>query len=362
MFSNPPTVSDEGQDDEKKIYATPEEEPSPVPSPSPTPSVTPFPWQPWNPFPTWPTIVPSPIPSATPITKPSTIPSVWPVVKPSATPSTRPQSPEKNDRIEVPTNFFSLFMRPFGQSFGTFDDGHLEQPDSLPFLGQGFLKIFQERDRTYGSLDMISLIQASAQEIHREYPATEAVQVGDIAKKTGGEIRGHGSHQNGLDVDIAYFRKDRKVMPATGSCPGITTGFCEQFVDSKGVVTKNFDIETNWKFIQLLDSSGRLDRIFADRRLKKVFCEYAVAKGMRETWKETLRKLRHWPKHGDHMHVRMTCPPNSKKCRPFPSLPAGDGCASLLDASKRGIIRMDGELSDQTDSEDFDSNTDGRGC
>jgi len=254
-------------------------------------------------------------------------------------------------------------MRPWGQAFGTFDNGHLEKADELPLEGDGYLKVFQERDRGFGSLDLISLIQASSKEIRRDFPAVELVQVGDLAKEKGGNIPGHGSHQNGLDVDIVYFRKDRYVMPKTKSCPGISTGFCEQHVDPKGRVKANFDVEANWRMIQLLDSSNRLDRIFTDLRLKKVFCEYAVAKGMRAEWGSTLRKLRHWPKHADHMHVRLTCPPNSTKCKPFAALPAGDGCGPLLGAknTSAAFIRMSGEL-DETEATEIPGDPNDGGC
>jgi penicillin-insensitive murein endopeptidase len=248
--------------------------------------------------------------------------------------------------IDVSTNLLTIFTRNFAQSFGVYDDGHLEKPDSMPLLGQGFLKIFQERNRGYGSLDLLSVVQSAAKEIHRDIPAAEALQIGDITAKAGGPLGGHGSHQNGLDVDLVYFKKDHRVMPTTGSTPG-ATGFDEDFVDAKGNVVPNFDIDANWAFIQVLVATNRIDRIFADQHIKREFCRYAVAKGLRQEWSETLRKLRHWPNHQDHMHVRLTCPPNSKKCKPIPAIPAGDGCDNLLDRAGSdggGFLRMEGEL------------------
>lgn len=109
------------------------------------------------------------------------------------------------------------------------------------------------------------------------------------------------------------------------------TGFDEDFVDSRGEVTENFDTDANWKLIQLLVGTGRIDRIFIDKHIKKRFCSYAVERGMREEWSETLRKLRHWPNHQDHLHIRITCPEFSKDCKSIAAIPAGDGCDRLLD-------------------------------
>ncbi len=327
----------------KKIYATPvptEPDPTvtpgPLATPEPKPPTPPVKKPPTNP-PVGPPVRPTPRPSAVPTKK---IPTPTPLVTPVA-----PVTPGK--KLEVPPDLLTIYTRAFAQAFGVYDDGHLVMADKIPLAGQGYLKVFQDRDRGYGSLDLVTIILAAAKEIHREIPATEVVQIGDIAAKRGGQLGGHGSHQNGLDADIVYFKKNHRVMPTSGSSRG-ETGFDEKFVDRNGAVTANFDIDANWKFIQILATTNRIDRIFADQHIKREFCRYAVAKGMREEWKETLRKLRHWPNHQDHMHVRLTCPPNSGKCKPIPPIPDGDGCDSLLDRSGNGgggiILRMEGEL------------------
>jgi penicillin-insensitive murein endopeptidase len=327
MTMHLPTPTETSREKKSKFYATPAPgtepkvaaSPAPTlpvktdpnkwvrPEPSPAPSISP-----WNPFPIY---TPTP-----------------PVVVPVKPPAT-------SDLLN------EIFTRRFAQAFGVYDRGSLEHADKIPLLGEGYLKIFQDRDRGYGTLDLISVIVAAAKEIHRDIPATEAVQVGDVASKMGGRLGRHGSHQNGLDADIAYFKKDHRVMNVARSSAG-ETGFDEKFVDRRGNVIPNFDIEANWRFIQILVATKQVDRIFADQHIKREFCRYAVAKGMREEWKETLRKIRHWKNHQDHMHVRVTCPPNSPMCKPIPTIPEGDGCDFLLleRSNRPGILRMEGEL------------------
>lgn len=365
MLGHLPAPPEKSKENPNRVYATPTPDETPVAEttePEPQPSRVPGPWvpaptyTPWLPFPTWtpgpqpsakPSTVPVPMPSSKPSTTPTKPPSVWPSVHPSARPSSTPPettpSPvpvapvDASNAIELKSSFFNFLTRPFAQAFGTFDEGRLEQPDPLPNSGEGYVKVFQERNRGFATLDLRSIVQGASKEIHRDLPATESVQIGDISDKNGGQLGGHASHQIGLDADIVLFKKDHREMRGVGSNPG-ATGFDEQFVDKKGKVSANFDLEANWRFIQLLESTGRLDRIFIDQHLKRAFCEYAESKGMRDEWKETLRKLRHWPNHADHMHVRISCPPNSKKCKPFPALPAGDGCGNLNRGS--GLIWM----------------------
>lgn len=175
-------------------------------------------------------------------------------------------------------------------------------------------------------------MMAAAKELHREFPASESVQIGDVSDSDGGRLGGHGSHQNGLDADIIFLRRNHKVMDPLSEKAN-ATGFDEDFVDANGKITRNFDLEANWKLIQLFVGTGRVDRIFVDQNIKKAFCEYARDRGMREEWTETLRKLRHWPNHQDHLHLRITCPEKSKNCKTFAAIPAGDGCNSLMDKS-----------------------------
>ncbi len=231
--------------------------------------------------------------------------------------------------VPLQTSFFTFFTRPFAQAFGFYDQGSLDQPDALPNEGDAYLKVFRARRRQFGTLDLTSLIASSAKSLRQDFPAAERIQVGDLSDRDGGPAGGHASHQNGLDADIVFLKKNHREMNPDDSGSN-ATGFDEDFVDAKGRVSANFDVEGNWRLIQLMASSARVDRIFIDYRLKRKFCEYAVEKGMRKDWGETLRKLRHWANHQDHFHVRLLCPPKSAKCRGMEPIPAGDGCDPYL--------------------------------
>jgi hypothetical protein len=46
-----------------------------------------------------------------------------------------------------------------------------------------------------------------------EYPPVPRIQIGDFSLINGGETDQHGSHENGLDVDIRYMRSDGQEAP-----------------------------------------------------------------------------------------------------------------------------------------------------
>ncbi|MBL7716129.1 MAG: penicillin-insensitive murein endopeptidase [Bdellovibrionales bacterium] len=211
--------------------------------------------------------------------------------------------------------------RDFSQALGGYTKGTLLQPDQLKNESTDFVRVFQGQDRGYGTLDLVTLIENTAVALRKEVPTAERLQVGDLSQSTGGKISGHGSHQNGLDVDLIYLRKDRRELD-----PKKATWFDEQFVTAQGSLTANFDLEANWALVRILHSSGRVQRIFVDAAIKEAFCAHATALGIRPQVTEILRSLRPWPAHDDHMHVRVVCPAASLTCVPQEEVDPGDGC------------------------------------
>ncbi len=50
-------------------------------------------------------------------------------------------------------------------------------------------------------------------EYRAAHPKAPRVVVGDLSLRRGGEIDEHVSHENGLDVDVYYPRRDGKALP-----------------------------------------------------------------------------------------------------------------------------------------------------
>ena len=70
--------------------------------------------------------------------------------------------------------------------------------------------------RRYGSAKLIHLLLSVTQAFHDAHPGAPRLVIGDISRLGGGPLDQHASHQNGLDVDVYYPRKDgREVAPTS---------------------------------------------------------------------------------------------------------------------------------------------------
>jgi penicillin-insensitive murein endopeptidase len=192
---------------------------------------------------------------------------------------------------------------------GHYNSGAIKFSWELPFEGEGYVRLFVERNRGWGTQPMIEMIEKSAAEIHQLFPAKDRLQVGDISSKRGGRISRHSSHQNGLDVDLAFYRLNGVEQPTN-----YRGGFLGSMV-RRGRLSRNFDIVRNWELIKALHRFGKVSRIFVDKVIKKEICRHAEYLGEKDAFQDVLRSLRPYPNHTDHLHVRIECPENALKCR-----------------------------------------------
>jgi len=212
----------------------------------------------------------------------------------------------------------------WGQSLpeprGFYSSGHLLNGWELPNEGEGYVRLFSYRNRGWGTQQIIEMIEKSAFEINQLFPAKDRLLVGDISALKGGRISGHGSHQNGLDVELAFYRLDGVEQSAD-----YRNGFLENMV-KKGKISKNFDVVRNWELVKSLHRFGRVNRIFIDKVIKKELCKHAEFLGEKDSYVDVLKSLRPYPYHGDHLHVRIECPENAPKCRNQIDHGEGVGC------------------------------------
>jgi penicillin-insensitive murein endopeptidase len=204
------------------------------------------------------------------------------------------------------------------QSVRFYTAGSLVNPSTLPLEGVGLLKVFDYRNRRYGTFEMINMIQTVAMEMATEFPKRERLQIADVANFKGGSLGKHKSHQNGLDADIIYYRKNGFEQSPSAM------GFVEKFV-SKGRVSSNFDTDRNWAIINKFASYAQVQRIFVDIAIKKNLCKL-YSNSTDPLSRQALRILRPALLHDDHMHVRIGCPTGSTRCISQPLPAPGTGC------------------------------------
>ncbi|MDC0723361.1 penicillin-insensitive murein endopeptidase [Nannocystis bainbridge] len=125
------------------------------------------------------------------------------------------------------------------------------------------------------------------------------IHVGDISARGGGPLKGHKSHQKGVDVDVGLVLK------------GADAGEV-RFLSGNA---DNLDVARTWALIKSFVDTKEVRAIFLDYGLQKVLYEHAKKKGVPESKLDELFQyprgkgrgygiIRHWKGHRDHFHVR----------------------------------------------------------
>lgn len=220
-----------------------------------------------------------------------------------------------------------IFNEETAQAIGFYSNGSLLDPVQLPPESAAHLKIFRARDRAWGTQSLVSTILRATSAFHAHFPHGDRVQIGDMAQHSGGFLTMHDSHQNGLDADVAYLKSNQDERDPEGTGP---KGFEENFV-KHGQVTSNFDVSRNWFLLKEIVARGTVSRIFVDPAIKKEFCAKSLKIDPKEDAAvrvEVLRRLRPYPNHADHFHMRVSCPPSNGRCISQEEPPEGSGCNS----------------------------------
>ncbi len=153
--------------------------------------------------------------------------------------------------------------------------GRLSGGTRLPLKGQSWVtwnpvadRVPNEPDRLFGNERTIRALVAVMAAYRAGDPDAPRIVVGDISFRGGGPMELHRSHQNGLDVDVYYPRRDGRSRPPTRG---------DQ--------------------IDRTRAQDLLDR-FLDAGVEKVFVGYSTElRGPNDV-------VIPYPNHGDHMHVR----------------------------------------------------------
>jgi penicillin-insensitive murein endopeptidase len=190
---------------------------------------------------------------------------------------------------------------------------------ALPADGAGFSVIRLSRNRFYGHRDTIAFVARLG--LAAQAAGLAPFYVGDMAQPRGGPMAsGHGSHQNGMDVDI-WFNLDAK--PALPPQARETVDLPSMVLADKSAVDPRLFGVRQVTLLRLAAGDARVDRIFVNPAIKRALCGQSD-----RTW---LHKIRPWYGHDEHFHVRLSCPADSPDCVGQAPVPPGDGCDASLD-------------------------------
>jgi murein endopeptidase len=106
------------------------------------------------------------------------------------------------------------------RAVGVPHSGELVAGVALPVRGADWVtwdpvldRVPNRANRLYGTDALVRMVLDVIAAYRAAHPAASKVVVGDLSLSGGGEIDEHVSHENGLDVDVYYPRRDGKLRP-----------------------------------------------------------------------------------------------------------------------------------------------------
>ncbi|VEA69003.1 Penicillin-insensitive murein endopeptidase precursor [Serratia rubidaea] len=201
------------------------------------------------------------------------------------------------------------------QAIGGFSNGCVIGARPLPLNAADYQVMRQDQRRYFGHPDLLAFIQRMTRAAGQQGLGT--VLIGDMAMPAGGRFSsGHASHQSGLDVDIWLQLPHQRWSERQLLKPQPI-----DLVSGDGMRVR----DNQWQpqigsLIKLAAQDDEVARIFVNPAIKQRLCDDA---GSDRAW---LHKVRPWFGHRAHMHVRLSCPPDSLECKDQDPPPPGDGC------------------------------------
>ncbi len=176
-------------------------------------------------------------------------------------------------------------------SVGFVDAGRLLNAVQFP-SGDGWRVVSPER--AWATAETIAYVQTAIRAVRAAHPQAPPLRVNQISARDGGYLHPHQSHQNGRDVDLAFYYPGAEPVRARAR---------------ENVI----DLQLNWALIKALATQTDVQMILVDRRVQKKLLDYALAHGEDRAWATSLfhgkdALLKHAKRHRDHFHVRFFNP------------------------------------------------------
>jgi penicillin-insensitive murein endopeptidase len=185
----------------------------------------------------------------------------------------------------------------------------LEQTATIRHAGE-----YRPGGNFYGTTELVTLLERAAAHVAHRLPGAR-LSVGELSRQNGGAIPGHRSHQNGRDVDIAFYMRDAAGRPYD------PYGFANFDRLGHGLPPNeslSFDDERNWELVARLvaDADARVQYIFVADTLKNRLLRTARRRRAPARVLQRAEVVMVQPAHGhphrNHFHVRIYCPPGDR--------------------------------------------------
>ena len=174
--------------------------------------------------------------------------------------------------------------------------------DGVPFPSRLHGFKVGKPDASYTTPEVVGALSAAVEKLEERYPGSCDVLLGAFSRKGGGRLKGHGSHQNGRDVDVGLFAK--------GNVP------LDRFVPMDSSI---LDVPKTWAMIRCLLDTQRVEHIYLDTSIQAQLVQHALREGDDRGFLSKVFKsvggaaekdcvVQYEPGHRNHMHVRFSSP------------------------------------------------------
>jgi murein endopeptidase len=175
-------------------------------------------------------------------------------------------------------------------SIGFADEGRMINAVQFP-CGDGTAWTVVSPENTWGTTETIGFVLKAVERVRSLHPNAPPLRINQISAREGGYLRPHRSHQNGRDVDLAFYYPTATPIRSAAR-------------------EKVIDVALSFELLKSLVLLTDVQVVLVDRRVQKVLYEYALGHGEDPAWLDSLfhaglRSLvQHARRHRDHFHVR----------------------------------------------------------
>ncbi len=207
------------------------------------------------------------------------------------------------------------------ESIGFYTNGCMAGGRALPISGPTWQVMRPSRNRYYGRTKLVQFVQRISKKVaaNTSWPG---LLIGDMSQPRGGPmLKGHASHQVGLDVDIWL----RPMPTAEMTMPAREQIMSTNLVAADRTNLNEYYNKNTLQVLKIFATDPEVERVLVNPAIKRRICMDA---GNDRAWLQKVRPV--WG-HDYHTHIRLGCSGSDSSCKSQADVVPGDGCGKALD-------------------------------
>jgi len=207
------------------------------------------------------------------------------------------------------------------ESIGFYTNGCMAGAKALPLSGPTWQVMRPSRNRYYGRAKLIAFIQRASKKVvaNTSWPG---LLIGDLSQPRGGPmLKGHSSHQVGLDADIWL----RPMPTAAMAMPAREQIMSTNLVAADRTNLNEYYNKNTLEVLRIFATDPEVERVLVNPAIKRRICMDATGD---RSWLQKVRPV--WG-HDYHTHIRLGCSASDGGCKSQADVVPGDGCGKALD-------------------------------